>query len=88
MFCINLLFRCKCLSGDWLLIHGASGGVGLAALQIAKNKGNHTSADFSNLGGVGALEKVPPHFCPFFKTASHPRSANCPHPSFTKVLHT
>ena len=34
-----LEFRGRAQAGEWVLIHGASGGVGIAALQIARSRG-------------------------------------------------
>ncbi|MGY9005795.1 MAG: NADPH:quinone oxidoreductase family protein [Alphaproteobacteria bacterium] len=39
-----LMWRAKLQKGDWILIHGAGGGVGLAAVEIAKALGAHVIA--------------------------------------------
>ena len=43
-----LKFRGRLAEGEWVLVHGAAGGVGTASLQVAKALGAHTIAVVSN----------------------------------------
>src|SRR3954471_7471827 len=45
-FCLKLRGRLE--EGEWVLVHGAAGGVGTASLQVAKGLGAHTIAVVSN----------------------------------------
>lgn len=60
---LNMLTRAKVTAKDTVLITGASGGVGSAALQLAKARGAHviaqtTAAKAENLKAIGADEIV------------------------------
>ena len=50
----NMVHRAKVAKGDHVLIAGASGGVGSAAVQLAKRRGAHVTA----IAGKEKLEKV------------------------------
>ncbi|MFC0588009.1 NADPH:quinone oxidoreductase family protein [Novosphingobium aquiterrae] len=45
-------------AGQWVLIHGASGGVGLAAVELAKRLGAHVIATTGSPSKVEALRRV------------------------------
>ena len=45
-FCLKL--RGRLADGEWVLVHGAAGGVGTASLQVAKGLGAHTIAVVSS----------------------------------------
>src|SRR3954451_23242130 len=44
----SLKLRGRLEEGEWVLVHGAAGGVGTASLQVAKGLGAHTIAVVSN----------------------------------------
>jgi NADPH2:quinone reductase len=44
---VSLVCRAEIKSGEWLLIHGAAGGVGLAAVDLGKHLGAHVIATAS-----------------------------------------
>ena len=43
----SLVHQAQIQPGEWVLIHGAAGGVGLAAIQIARMRGAHVAATVS-----------------------------------------
>lgn len=54
----SLFVRANCQASDTVFIHGASGGVGLAALQLAKAKGCKVFASAGSEQGVALLQKL------------------------------
>jgi NADPH2:quinone reductase len=53
-----LVLRANTQPGDWALIHGAAGGVGLAAVQVAKALGAEVIATATSERNIAVLKSV------------------------------
>ncbi|XP_066908784.1 zeta-crystallin [Halyomorpha halys] len=53
-----LLTKCRIKKGEHLLVHGGSGGVGIAAIQIAKSKGLKVSATAGTAKGLEMMKAI------------------------------
>lgn len=56
-----LFLRARARPGDTVLVHGASGGVGVAAVQIARSHGLHVIGTAGTAGGLAMVRKQGAH---------------------------
>ncbi|MBF0313119.1 MAG: NADPH:quinone reductase [Oligoflexia bacterium] len=57
-----LFHKANALPGEWVLIHGASGGVGIACLQFARSRGFKTIGTASSIEGQQLVKEMGAHF--------------------------